>query len=496
MINYQQCIGGLFHQKRELLHGLIPAEWYIVKGRTTVSSVQNKSPGNQREFEPIHLKEKFSYGLGDVACNVVFALTTSLLFYFYTNVIGIGVGTVGTIMLISRFFDGISDVLIGHLVDRTHSRHGKSRAWILWMMFPYGLSAILLFTVPPASSMVQIIYVFITYNFCTTVVYTSLNLPYATLATLMTRDTDQRSVINLFRTGMSAIGNLIITAITFPLVTLLGNTQQAWIEVSIGYAVVSIVMLYVCFHNCHERVNKETKTRDGKKIPLWMGIKLCLSNPYFILFFFLTVFLSFYEVVTGTCNAYYAQYILGNRDLCGALSSFENIPQVITVLILAPFLIRFGKRNVALIGAAAAVIGTVSLFFNPTSISLSLFACVMRGIGKGCFRGAKYSMLADIIEYGAWKSGIRVQGLVVSATTAGQKFGSGITNAAFGALMSMVGFAGTAVINATQSAMLIRIYIIGNILAWGGICILLLFYRLDKIYPRIIADMQAREAAE
>ena len=166
------------------------------------------------------------------------------------------------------------------------------------------------------------------------------------------------------------------------------------------------------------------------------------------------------------------------------------------MLILAPFLIRFGKRNVALIGAAAAVIGTVSLFFNPTSISLSLFACVMRGIGKGCFRGAKYSMLADIIEYGAWKSGIRVQGLVVSATTAGQKFGSGITNAAFGALMSIVGFAGTAVINATQSAMLIRIYIIGNILAWGGICILLLFYRLDKIYPRIIADMQAREAAE
>ena len=168
----------------------------------------NPTFAGDKEFEKIHLKEKFSYGLGDVACNVVYALTTSLLIYFYTNVVGISAAMIGTIMLFSRFFDGISDVLIGHLVDRTHSKHGKSRAWILWMMIPYGIAAILLFTVPPATQIVKGIYVFITYNFCTTVVYTALNLPYATLATLMTRDTDQRAVVNLFRTGMSALGNM------------------------------------------------------------------------------------------------------------------------------------------------------------------------------------------------------------------------------------------------------------------------------------------------
>lgn len=187
----------------------------------------NPTFAGDKEFEKIHLKEKFSYGLGDVACNVVFALTTSLLIYFYTNVVGISAAMIGTIMLISRFFDGISDVLIGHLVDRTHSKYGKSRAWILWMMIPYGIAAILLFTVPPATQIVKGIYVFITYNFCTTVVYTALNLPYATLATLMTRDTDQRAVVNLFRTGMSALGNMVISAVTFPLVTRLGDTQQA-----------------------------------------------------------------------------------------------------------------------------------------------------------------------------------------------------------------------------------------------------------------------------
>ena len=107
----------------------------------------NPTFAGDKEFEKIHLKEKFSYGLGDVACNVVYALTTSLLIYFYTNVVGISAAMIGTIMLFSRFFDGISDVLIGHLVDRTHSKHGKSRAWILWMMIPYGIAAILLFTV-------------------------------------------------------------------------------------------------------------------------------------------------------------------------------------------------------------------------------------------------------------------------------------------------------------------------------------------------------------
>jgi len=226
----------------------------------------NPTFAGDKEFEKIHLKEKFSYGLGDVACNVVYALTTSLLIYFYTNVVGISAAMIGTIMLFSRFFDGISDVLIGHLVDRTHSKHGKSRAWILWMMIPYGIAAILLFTVPPATQIVKGIYVFITYNFCTTVVYTALNLPYATLATLMTRDTDQRAVVNLFRTGMSALGNMVISAVTFPLVTRLGDTQQAWIEVSILYAIISIIMLFICFKNCHERVKEETKTKDGKKI--------------------------------------------------------------------------------------------------------------------------------------------------------------------------------------------------------------------------------------
>lgn len=124
------------------------------------------------------ISEKIAYGMGDVACNVVYALTSGLIVYFYTNVIGVSAGVVGTILLVSRVFDGVSDLLIAQLMDKINSRHGKARAWILWMAAPYAVSATALFAVPShAGKMVQAIYIFVTYNLCTTVVYTALNLP-------------------------------------------------------------------------------------------------------------------------------------------------------------------------------------------------------------------------------------------------------------------------------------------------------------------------------
>lgn len=141
--------------------------------------------------------EKISYGMGDVACNVVFALTSGLITYFYTNVMSVSAAMVGMIMLISRIFDGISDVAIGLIMDKVHSKHGRGRAWVLWMALPYGISAVALFCLPAnATAAVQAIYIFITYNLCTTVVYTALNLPYGAMAPLMTSNEQDLARIN------------------------------------------------------------------------------------------------------------------------------------------------------------------------------------------------------------------------------------------------------------------------------------------------------------
>ena len=431
----------------------------------------NPTFAGDKEFEKIHLKEKFSDGLGDVACNVVYALTTSLLIYFYTNVVGISAAMIGTIMLFSRFFDGISDVLIGHLVDRTHSKHGKSRAWILWMMIPYGIAAILLFTVPPATPIVKGIYVFITYNFCTTVVYTALNLPYATLATLMTRDTDQRAVVNLFRTGMSALGNMVITAITFPLVTRLGDTQQAWIEVSILYAIVSIIMLFICFKNCHERVKEETKTKDGKNVPLWMGIKLCVTNKYYHVLPCSLCSLSFYEAVTGTCNAYHVpvhsrQPRPARRTRIVRVHSADRYRSC-SCLRSSPF-----GAQCRLIGALVAVIGTVSCSSTRAALNLALFAQPCAASARAASAGVKYPCWLTLSNtaHGRAASAYRADGFRNNHHEVRLRHDERDLRRPDESCRLR---RHRKTINAAQSQMLIAIYIIGNIIAWGGIGVLL-----------------------
>ena len=168
----------------------------------------------------INILPRLAYGGGDVACNVVYGMIATLLTLFYTDYAGVSVATVGLVMLISRFFDGGSDVVMGFIVDRTHSKWGQSRPWILWMSLPYALSAILLFSVPHTNATIQFLYIFVTYNFCTTVCYTAINLPYGSLSAMMTRDSKERDLLSVFRMGLSPMGRIIAVTCTMPLIKL------------------------------------------------------------------------------------------------------------------------------------------------------------------------------------------------------------------------------------------------------------------------------------
>ena len=175
------------------------------------------------ENEKINILTRLAYGGGDVACNVVYGMIATLLTLFYTDYAGVSVATVGLVMLISRFFDGGSDVIMGFIVDRTHSKWGQSRPWILWMSLPYALSAILLFSVPHTNATIQFLYIFVTYNFCTTVCYTAINLPYGSLSAMMTRDSKERDLLSVFRMGLSPMGRIIAVTCTMPLIKLFGD---------------------------------------------------------------------------------------------------------------------------------------------------------------------------------------------------------------------------------------------------------------------------------
>lgn len=172
--------------------------------------------------------ERFSYGCGDFGCNIIYTAMSAFLLFYYTDYANVSAMAVGTIMMVSRIFDGVSDIIMGVIVDRTRSKYGKARPWILRMCIPFAVSGILLFSVPASwASTPKLVYVFITYNLVSTVIYTAINVPYSALNALMTQDPYERSVLSIFRNLLATAGTLTINTFTLPLVEYFGNNAAA-----------------------------------------------------------------------------------------------------------------------------------------------------------------------------------------------------------------------------------------------------------------------------
>lgn len=442
----------------------------------------------------ISMKEKIAYGLGDTSCNIVVGLTTSLLTFFYTDYIGVSVGMVGLIILISRFFDGGSDVIMGLIVDRTKSKYGKARPWVLWASIPYAIGCVLLFTVPPASSMVQAVYIFITYNFIQTVCYTALNLPYSSLAALMTRNQYERGSINAIRMALSPFGRILATAVTLPLVKALGDNQRAWIMAAAIYGAIALALLLFCFFNTKERVQLTAEQADTK-VPIGTSLKALFKNKYWALGLLLWAMLSVYMTLSGTSLSYYSKWILGNSLLTSPLYIAEQVPCIVLTFFIPLALRKVSKRNLALAGAMICIAGQIGLSFDDGSFTFAIVSAICRGIGQAPLMGVVFSFIADSVEYGQYKTHLRLEGLIYSAASVGSKLGGGLMSAAFGWILSWAGYDG---VLAVQSETTIRtisaLFVWGPIIVWGVTAVILLFHRLEKEYPAIMAELAAREA--
>lgn len=442
----------------------------------------------------VSMKEKISYGLGDTACNIVYALTSSILTFFYTDYIGVTPGMVGLIILISRIFDGGSDVIMGLIVDRTRSKYGKARPWVLWMSIPYAVGCVLLFTVPAgATDLIKAIYIFITYNFIQTICYTALNLPYSSLATLMTRNQYERGVINAIRMGLSPFGRILATAVTLPLVKLLGDGQRAWIIAAAIYGVIALILLLICFFNTKERVQFEST--ETEKIPISISLKALFKNKYWALGLMLWAMLSVYLTLSGTTLSYYSKYVLNNSLLTSPLYIAEQVPGI-AVIFLIPFLLKkMSKRNLAMIGSFICIAGQLILMIDPASYMLAMISSIMRGIGQAPLMGVVFSFIGDAVEYGQWKTHLRLEGLIYSAASVGSKIGGGLTSAAFGWILDLSGYDGMAAVQSASAVNAIYgLYVWGPILVWGVTAILLWFHKLEKQYPAIMKELSEREA--
>ena len=410
-----------------------------------------------KEDGKIKWSTRFAYGCGDTACNVVFGMISTLLTLFYTDYVGINPATIGLIMLISRMFDGVSDAIMGLLVERTKSKWGKSRPWILWMSLPFAVAAVLLFAVPHSTAMVQAVYIFVTYNLINTVCYTAINLPYSSLSAMMTRISSERDMLSVVRMGLSPFGRILAVTCTMPVVKLFGNNQSAWIKTMTIWASIAFILLLICFFKCEEKVVIEAQAKQ-EKIPLKQSLKALVTNQYF------------WAVVI-----------------------------IVVATFLSPMLLKkYGKRNMSLAGACLALVGQLIFCLNPTNFGFMVFSCVIRGLGLAPLNSIVFGFLGDVVEFGQWKNHIRQESLIFAGSSVGMKVGAGLTSAIITGLLSISGYISSTsgAIEQPDSAirMIINVYRFAPLVVWVSVIITLSLYKLDKMYPMIMKELTEREA--
>ena len=403
---------------------------------------------------------------------------------------------VGTIMMISRVFDGISDIIMGVIVDRTHSRFGKARPWILRMCIPFAISGVLMFSVPASwASTPKLVYVFITYNLVSTVIYTAINVPYSALNALMTQDPYERSVLSIFRNLLATAGTLTINTFTLPLVEYFGNNASAWTKTFVVFGFVSIAAFLCTFFGTKERV-RATETGEQKveeNVPFVTGIKALFQNKYWIMMTgMLALFFLMYSV-NGGATVYYAKDILGDKNLVSTINGIFNIVQILAMFFIAMMVKKYGKRNVFSIGLILDIMGMLVLNFSGGSMPVIVISSVIRGIGNACGGATMWAMVSDTIDYGEWKTGYRTEGLVNSACSFGYKIGNGVGSALLGVILEVGGYVGNAAAQTASALTSIRICFVWIPIA-VYVCglIIMKFYHLDREFDGIIVDLKAR----
>ncbi|WP_303974082.1 MFS transporter [Streptococcus merionis] len=446
----------------------------------------------------IPVSERVTFGFGNLAANLMITTANGFITYFYTDVVGLTMSIVGTILLFARVFDGISDLAMGALVDRTSNANGKARPWIKRMILPYGLALVLLFTSPSfLPEGMKAIYAFATYVISLAGVYTMTMVPYNTLIGTTTPDSKERGYLSTSRTIFGFGGAFLVNGAVLKIVESFGEVTKvlSWTKMAAVFALVSMVLLFVLYKNSKERVletSEAISADNAQKVSTLENIKALFQNKYWVILI-LTMLINFISSGLGGINIYYAQYILGDVSKVALIGMLSFAP-ILLGSFLVPFLMaRLSKRSVMLLGNLITLLGTALLALFPTNFSMVIVGLVIRGLGAAPGAVAGFAMLGDVADYGEWKTGIRSDGLIFSAATFGEKVGSGLGGLILGLVMAAGGYVAGAT---TQSAT--AILAIKAIFAYIPIAlvifamILIFFYDLDKKLPQITKDIQAR----
>lgn len=431
--------------------------------------------------------EKFGYGMGDFTTSVVFTAISVYLSFFYTDIIGISAAAVGTLMLVTRVADAFFDIGVGVLVDRTKTKYGKARPWMLWMGVPFGISTILLFTIPNLGPAGTLIYAYITYLLLN-MFYSAINIPYGVMNAMITQDSYQRTLLNIFRMFLAMVGAAIITYIALPMINGFGGGKTGYALTFGIFGVLAPFLYGFVFLTTKERVKPSVVQKD---IPFKRGIKALFRNPYWLIMVALSILMYMGNAITNGLNIYYAKYLFNNETLVGTIGLAGLIPLLIALPLSTPIVKKMGKRNAAVAGLVMSIIGYALIWIQPDNFAMVLAGVIVKTLGLAPIAGTMNAMLADTVDYGEWKTGARTEGLVYSASSFGMKVGTGLGGAIIGWVLSFAHYDGTLTVQPESAIAAIKsLYIYIPIVLTLVQIVLLFFYTLDKKHSEIVKDLQ------
>ena len=440
--------------------------------------------------------ERIAYGIGDYAGNLVYSAISAFLLVYYVSVVGIPSATAASVMAISKIFDGVSDLIMGRIVDKTHTKWGKARPWLIRASIPLAICTVLMFTVPAGFSMtLKIGYAFLTYNLVSTIFYTALNVPYATLQGLMTTDQYERGLLGNFRMLLATFGTMTINSVTLKLVTAFGGdeySQKGWTLAFVVLMLVFVALNLITFFCCKERVVEEEKNEDGKdKGPGVMEcLKSLINNKYWVIMVIFLFALYFMMSTFFGANYYFAQYVLNAPDSYSLLANALSLSQM-GMMFLTPFIMKkIGKRWTGLIGMVAAGVAFLLTSLAGQNVNLVLAANILKGLGFGCGAATMFGLLQDAITYGQWKSNVAAMGMGNAASSFTMKIGSGLGTAALGWILSAGGFGADPTSASAIAAINTAVIWVPLVIAVIGVVCLLMF-DLDKHYDKVVEDLAA-----
>jgi GPH family glycoside/pentoside/hexuronide:cation symporter len=440
----------------------------------------------------LSVREKLSYGLGDTASHFVWDLVGFWILIFYTDTFGISAAAAGTIMLVARIWDMVSDPLMGLIADRTTSRWGKFRPYLLWVAPAYAALAVLAFSTPNLGPGGKVVYAGVTYVLLMTA-YTAINLPYSSLGAVMTGDGNERTSLNSFRFVCAFLGQLVVTGLALTLAHRLGGGDDArgYQLTMVVLGTVSLALFMIAFANTRERIQPPPSHRSS----LREDLRALLGNTPWIILSVVGLISFVMFALQNASLAFYFKYHVGREESVQLFNVVGSLALIAALPASGPLARRFGRRTVFI--ASSVLSGTAFALIYLAGPGDIVWIYTFNILGKIAYAPAVpllWTMLADAADYGEWTTGRRATGLVFSAATFAQKGGWGLGGALAGWILAASGYVAQSAVQSAEAVMGIKMMVSVLPGVLSAVCaVVLLLYPLDSVAcRRMEEELEAR----